>query len=133
MDDNRLTLIAEDMDDLPPLSALLQDAVVGAGDIAFERKARRLVLLVSRYRWEAGELSRIRTGVRIESVIGVERRRWPHDPAAVLDLLALTMDGDALTLSFAGGIALRARVECVNVIMEDMSSPWPVKHRPGHD
>ncbi len=132
IEDTRLLLRAEDAADLPPLSALLQDAIVAVGEVAFDHKARRLVLLVSRYRWEVEGRSRARTAVRIETVLGLQRRAWPTGPVA-LDLLSVTVAEDALTLKFAGGATLRARIECVDVTLEDMSAPWPVNHRPGHD
>ena len=131
--DDRLLLRAEEAVDMPPLSALVQDAVVAATDVVFDHKARRLVLLISRYRWEAEVRSRVRSALRIESVLHVERRRWPRDPAAVLDLLAMTALEDVMTLDFAGGAAIRVRVECIDAVLEDMSQPWPVQHRPGHD
>ena len=131
--DDRLLLRAEEAADMPPLSALVQDAVVAAAEIVFDRKARRLVLLISRYRWEAEARSRVRSALRIESVLHIERRRWPQDPAAVLDLLAMTVLGDVVTLDFAGGAAIRVGVECIDAVLEDMSQPWPVQHRPGHD
>jgi hypothetical protein len=35
-------------------------------------------------------------------------------------------------LVFAGGGDLRAKVECIDVIVADLSAPWPTPRRPGH-
>ena len=124
---------------MPLLSALLQSATLRLPDIAYDRRARRLVLLVNRYRWEAavhtGAQTRVRAALRIESVLAVQRRDWPdhagHDPGiTVLELLAFTLDGDVLTLTFAGGAALRVTVECADMVLEDVSGPWGAGREP---
>lgn len=130
--DARLLLLADTVDDVPLISALVQDAVVHAADIAWEPKARRLVLLLNRFRWEAGDATRIRTALRLENVTRLQRRGWPHGDA-ILALLAITVDADAITLSFAVGPTLRAEIECVDLILEDMSEPWPALRQPHHD
>lgn len=132
MDDERLTLVGQNPDDLPALSALLQDATLRAPDIRFDRKARRLVLLVNRFRWEAPVRSRVRTALRLETVTTVQRQNWPAAPDAVLDLLSLSQDGDWLVLTFAAGAALRARAEVIEIVLEDVSAPWQTGREPQH-
>ncbi len=131
--DSRLLLLANDADDVPLVSALLQDAVVHAADIAWEPRARRLVLLVNRFRWEVGDLTRVRAALRIAGITRLQRRDWPRGDA-ILDLLAVTVDddGSALTLTFAAGATLLAHVEAIDVIVEDMSAPWPARREPAH-
>lgn len=134
MPDDRLTLLASDPGDLPVLSALMQDAIVRAGDIGWDRRRRRLVLVASRYRWEAAtEVSRVRTALRLDSVLRVERQHWPADPDAMLALLSIAADSDRVTLSFADAASLRLHVECVDAVLEDLSAPWGVRHRPHHE
>jgi hypothetical protein len=134
-DDARLLLLANEADEVQLISTLVQDAVVHAADIAWEPRARRLVLLVNRFRWEAGDHTRVRTALRLESVTRLQRRGWPHGNA-VLDLLAITVDGDVLTptltLAFAAGPTLRAEVEAVDLILEDIGEPWPAVREPAH-
>jgi hypothetical protein len=132
MDDDRLTLVGQTAGDLPTLSALLQDATLRAADIGFDRKARRLVILVNRFRWEAATRSRVRTALRLETVTAVQRQNWPIAPDAVLDLLSLSQDGDWLVLTFAAGTALRARAEVIEVVLEDLSAPWETGREPQH-
>ena len=131
MEDERLTLVGQNPDDLPALSALLQDATLRAPDIAFDRKARRLVLLVNRFRWEAPVRSRVRSALRLETVTAVQRQNWPAADT-VLDLLSLTADGDWLVLTFAAGVAIRARIEVIEIILEDLSAPWGTEREPQH-
>ena len=133
MSDDRLTLLANAPADLPVLSALMQDAIIRAGDIGWTGRQRRLVLLASRYRWESPQMTRVRTALRFETVLRVQRQNWPADPETILALLAVTAAGDRLTIAFAGGAWLRAEVESIDAVLEDMSSSWTVQHRPAHD
>ena len=135
--DDRLLLLAQSPEELPTISALVQSATVRPADIAWDRRGRRLVLLVNRYRWEVGDRSRVRSALRIESVIGVRRKGWTdvgqHDPGiTVLELLAFVAEGDTITLHFAGGAALRVTTECPEVVMEDLSGPWRASREPVH-
>jgi hypothetical protein len=133
----RLLLLAHDADEVPLISALVQDAIVRPADIAYDRRARRLVLLIDRYRWEANDRTRVRSALRIESVTRVQRRGWcdfnATDPGTtVLDLLAFTLDDDVLTIAFAAGPTLRVATECVDIILEDLSPPWSATREPSH-
>ena len=132
MTDDRLTLLARDSADLPVMSAVLQDAIVRAGDVGWDRRGRRLALLVSRYRWESEAPSRVRSALRIETAFRVERKHWPRDPESILALLSVTAEGDRITLAFADGISLRAEIECLDALLEDLAAPWPVRYRPDH-
>ena len=50
-DPRPLALRAEDEADLRILSSLVQDAVLTGADISHDAKARRLSLLITRFRW----------------------------------------------------------------------------------
>ena len=132
MADAPLRLLAHEADEVPTISALVQSAAVRVADIAYEGRARRVVLLLSRYRWEANDRTRVRSAFRIESVTGVARRHWPAADA-VLELLALTLADEVLTLALAGGATLRVTVECPDLTLEDLSAPWPASREPRHD
>ena len=127
----RLRLLAQSEDDLPAMSALAQSAAVRCDEIAWDRKSRRLVLMLSRYRWEADDKSRVRAALRIDSVTGVQRKAWPAGEA-VLELLAVTFEDAALVLSFAAGPTLRVSVECPDLVLEDLTDPWPAIRAPKH-
>lgn len=129
-----LRLLAAEAADLPPVSALLQDSILRAGDVAWDARARRLGLLVARYRWEdRAQPSRVRCLVTLRAVERVERQAWPDDPETPLALLSLREDAPGrLLLDCAGGAALRLSVEVVDVALDDTGAPWPVRRRPAH-
>lgn len=132
MHDERLTLLGQTPEDLPAISALLQDATVRTADVAWDRRGRRFVLLVNRYRWEAPASSRVRSALRLETVVGVQRQHWPRADDAVLNLLGLTLEGDWLVLTFAAGVMIRVQVEVVEIVLEDLAAPWPTARVPKH-
>jgi hypothetical protein len=142
-DPGPLRLRAEDADDLRVISAALQDAVLKVGDIRWEPSARRLTLAVNRFRWEGGERSRerVRSALQFGDVIEVKARRIRREARdAVLELLAITFEpageedpGGVVTLAFAGDGDLRLHVEAVEVLLSDLSAPWPTPRAPRHD
>jgi hypothetical protein len=124
---------AEDSADLKILSACVQDMAVKPMDVAWDARRRQLVLLGNRYRWEAKAPTRIRSALRFEGVLRVERREWPGEPHMVVPLLAVTADADdQLLLAFGGGTALRLHVEAVDATLEDLSGPWGAVAVPRH-
>ena len=134
-----LRLLAEDEEDLKVVSAALQDAVAKVGDIHYEAGGRRLTLVANRYRWEKKGGERVRAGLQISSVLSVKARNLKQGVKdAVIDLLAIGFEaGDApagvLTLTFAGGGDLRCEVECIDVMLADVSLSWPSRAKPKHD
>lgn len=135
-----LKLLAEDADDLAIISAALQDAVGKVGDIHFEPGRRQLTVALNRFRWEAGDAGeRIRSAVQVGGVLGLKARKIRRDAKrAVLELLAVKFEpgdapGGAVVFEFAGGADLKAEVECLDVVMADVSQPWPAKGEPRHE
>ena len=134
-----LRLIAHDADDLSVISTLLQDALVRHGDMTFDRRRRRFVLAVSRFRWEAGKArERVRTGLHFNHVMGVQHQGLALDkPDTVAELLAVRTGpaadgGVALTLDFAGGGTIRLDAECVDAELRDLGDSWPARRVPDH-
>lgn len=127
----RLRLLAADAADLETISALMQDAAVKSSDVAYDAKARRLVMIANRYRWETRRPSRVRCALRIDSLTGLKRRNWPPSDT-VLDLLALRWENGGVELDFAGGAALRAEAECIDVELHDLTGPWGTRRTPRH-
>lgn len=136
-DPRPLALKAEDQDDLRVISALLQDAILPASEISYDARARRLALLINRFRWEDADMARAegRPFERVQSVLvigdvmklvsdGVDR-----DAYTVLELLAINwqpgQDGTGrLSLEFAGDGTLAADVECINLDLRDVTRPY---------
>ncbi len=134
--DDRLLLLAQEPGEVSLLSALTQSAVLRAAEVAYDRRARRLVLLLRRYRWEAGDRTRVESALRFESVTAVQRKSWPADAGeaeTVLELLAFSFADGVFTASFGGGAALRIAVEVVDLVLEDMSGPWRASREPAYE
>ena len=134
-----LKLLAEDADDLSIISAALQDALARIGDIEFEPRARRLTIQFNRYRWEAKGGERVRSAIQLGSVLKVQARKLRRGAKdAVVELLNIAFEpgeapGGAVVFTFAGGGDLRAEVECLDVVLADVSSPWPTPRTPKHE
>jgi hypothetical protein len=136
----RLKLLAEDADDLGVISAALQDAVAKVGDIRFEPQGKVVTIAFNRFRWEAGEGERVRSGLQFGHVRKCQARRIRRDaPDAVVELLAISFEpagegdpGGTVVLHFAGDADLRCEVECIDAAMADVSDPWPTRSTPEH-
>ncbi|MFN9927772.1 MAG: DUF2948 family protein [Phenylobacterium sp.] len=133
-----LRLLAEDKDDLAVLSAALQDAIARVGDIEFDARGRRLTIGFNRFRWEGDKRQRVRAGLQVSGVLSLKARRIRRDRLdAVISLLSIAFEpneppGGVLTLTFAGGGDLRAEVECLDLMLADVSDPWPTPRAPDH-
>lgn len=136
-----LKLLAQDAADLAVISAALQDAVAKIGDIRWDAHARTLTLACNRFRWEAGGKKsgeRVRSALQLGGVTGVQARNLKRDAkGAIVELLAITFEpgeapGGVVLLAFAGDGDLRATVECLDVLLADVSDPWATPRRPGH-
>lgn len=140
-----LRLMAADTEDLGVVSACLQDSVAKVGDFTFQADARRFAFVCNRFVWEcaqgraAGPFARVRTGCRFDDVISVQQSNIRTDAkSAIVSLLAIKFEPDAdgagvIDLQFAGGGAMRLRVESVNVQLDDLSAPWRTGSEPKHD
>ena len=128
-----INLVARDVEDLAVLSALVQDAVLTAGDMRYVKSKRRFALLINRFRWEDGAArapERVRSLLIFDDVTvvqgqGVDRK----DPDLVLSLLSLAFaPGDdgagVVTLNFAGDGALALAVEALEVSLKDVTRPY---------
>jgi hypothetical protein len=137
-DPGPLRLLAEDEADLAVIAAALQDAVAKLGDITFDAKARTLTVACNRYRWEARTKERVRAGLQLNGVLGVQSHKLKRGAdGAVVDLLDIAFEageapGGTIILKFAGGGALRCEVECIDAVLADVSSPWPARGQPQH-
>jgi len=137
-----LRLAARDGDDLRVISALVQDAVLTAADMAHDARCRRFAVLVNRFRWEERSRGpeRVRAMLVINDVLRVTAQGLtPGDGDTVLSLLALDFAPDedgtgTLTLVFAGDGAVRLALECVDVALADVTQPYraPSGRAPDH-
>lgn len=143
-----LHLKALDADDLPVISTLIQDAVLPVTEIRWDRTARRLALLVNRFRWEdrvAAEArgrgyERVQSLLVVEDVMGVATQGVDRtDRDLVLSILSVTWEaGDdgtgRVVLTLAGDGAIAAQAECLDVTLRDVTRPYlaPSGKAPDH-
>ncbi len=142
-----LRLIALDQDDLRIISAQLQDAIVRIDELTFLPKEHRFVAVLKRFDWlkagangasEGNLYERRQAALRFERVLGAQYRDLPLDRKnSVEDLLAVHFEpgdppGGYINLVFAGGGAIRLRVECIEAELRDLGPVWRTRHKPEH-
>jgi len=140
-----LKLVALDVEDLKVMSAHLQDAVLRVGDMAYVPKQKRFALIVNRFDWEGANSSgsqtneRRRATLRFERVMDAKVQNLKQRAAsAAVELLAVQFEETTapegyVTLIFAGGGAVRLKVECIEAELSDLGPAWRAKSRPEHD
>jgi hypothetical protein len=134
-----LKLRAEDEEDLAVISAILQDALVAVGEMAWLPEEERFVLVANRFRWEPPlsgprqNFERRWAGLRLDGVRAVRRRGFhPRDSERLLVLLAIRAEPGVIYLDFAGGSSIRLEVERILCHLDDFGEPWPTRWRPRH-
>jgi hypothetical protein len=142
-----LRLTALDAEDLEVISAQMQDATLLVGDITYLRKQKKLALVANRFCWESaapgshsdGHFRRCRCGLQVNRVFSVKYAKVRRDnPEGVLSLLAILFHpdedppGGVIELTFSGGGALRAQVECIEVALDDLGVSWETPRKPAH-
>ncbi|MGO8738019.1 DUF2948 family protein [Rhodoblastus sp.] len=136
-----LRLMACDAEDLAVLSAHLQDAILRVGDMVYQPRERRFILLLKRFDWlksAGGAPQRALAGLHFENVRKTSLRGFRQDrPDDLLSLLNIEfIPGEAPSgvarLVFSGGCVLQLEVECLEARMADLGPHWPVRHAPGH-
>jgi hypothetical protein len=144
-----LALIAQDIDDLQVISALLQDAVLPESDMRYVAKRREFGVLLNRFRWEdraaaerAGRAyERVRTLLMFHDVTAVRSQGLQkHDENTILSLLSVSFEPGAdgtgrVVLTLAGDGAVALEVEALNVTLRDVTRPHmaPSRKMPSHD
>jgi len=140
-----LKLAALDEDDLKIISAHVQDAVVRAGDIRWDQRAKRVLLEVNRFAWESPtntvfnkRYERRRSVLHFEQVQSLKASNIsPSKPDEVLVLLSVGfIPGEApsgtLELVFAGDHAMRIAVDCIECRLTDLGAAWEAVRKPSH-
>ena len=134
-------LIAEESDSLQIVSAAMQDAVLKAENLKYDRKRRRFTLEVNRYRWETPtEKTRVRSLLAIDGVLSAKTRAVTKaDPDMVMSVLSLSFTpadeppGGTLNILFAGDGELQLDVEAIDVTLLDSSYEWSTRKAPDHE
>ena len=133
-----LRLRAEDAEDVTVLAALVQDAVLPANEMRWDRRKRRFFCLINRFRWEdknaaaqrGHKFERVQSLLVVEDVLKVfQQGLSARDADTVLSLLTLTFEPKTdgmgrLILTFAGDGAVALDVEAVSVVLQDVTRPY---------
>lgn len=137
-----LKLRAMDAEDLEVFSAVLQDALVSMGDMAYLEDEKRFVLVATRFRWEdvpqnaatGKPFERVLCGLSFEDVARVQMRGIDRarDGDRIFELLAVRKEADGVRLVLAGGAEIRLESAQVRCHLKDLGEPWPVFARPSH-
>jgi hypothetical protein len=137
----RLKLRAADAEDLAVMSAILQDAVVPADEIAYLSDERRFVLVANRFRWEDADpievpgriYERIHCALVIDEVRAVRTRNFDKRRGErIYALLAVELRDGAVELAFSAGATIRVEFDRLACSLEDVGEPYPTRWRPRH-
>ena len=143
-----LLLRAMDAEDLQVISALVQDAVLPATEMTWDRSRRRFALLLNRFRWEDDAASaqrrdyeRVQSVLVIEDVLSVVTQGVRQgDKDVILSLLSMSFEAGKdgmgrLELTLAGDGAIALEVEALEVTLKDVTRPYaaPSRAQPSHD
>lgn len=139
-----LKLMALDGEDLDIISAHVQDAVLKAGDLAFDARSGTFSLVINRFVWEKADASgtsfeRRRAALifkRVQAVRSIGIDRTNRD--TVLALLAIRFNArdegpdGTIELLMAGDASLAFDVECIEVQLADTGGAWETMSKPVH-
>ena len=113
-------------------------------DLEFLPSAKRFVLTMNRFVWEAksGLLrqhnERRQSVLHFDRVLGAKTSGIARDkPAEILSLLAISFiaidrPGGIIELIFSGGGAIMLDVECIEARLADIGGAWGATSRPVH-
>jgi hypothetical protein len=147
-----LRLRAVDTIDLSVIAAHLQDAVAQVGDMAFKPRERSFAIMFNRFMWEDLEddgvkgakpdknapYRRVRSVLHFDSVMNVKSQGLRFDrKEAVAEILTLAFEptddiSGTISMTFAGGGAIKLEVEALDAWLSDVSQPWSTKNLPRH-
>lgn len=141
-----LKLLALDEEDLRIISAHLQDAVMRVADMAYLPGQQRFAAILNRFDWLGAEANKASRGqyLRRRSALRFDRVQCaqlqnvnPERTDQVLELLAIQFEQNQppdgyIKLIFAGGAAIRLKVECIEAELRDLGAAWRTKLKPNH-
>ena len=144
-----LRLRAIEIEDLPVIAALSQDAIFLASEMQWQKSKHRFAILLNRFRWEDVEaakaqqrdVERVQSVLAIDDVISVASQGVPRgDNDTVLSLLGIRFEpqdggGGSILLTFTGDGALRFKVEALELSLTDVTKPYAALSRmtPKHE
>ena len=144
----KISLVAQNEEDLVVISTLCQDSIVKVANIKWAKKSKRFYLLINRFCWELNDLSkkkslnmlRINSIMSFNSVLSVKsvgiQQNKTSDITSLLTLNYnfMTFEKQAIDLIFSGNSQITLNIECIDAYLKDISEPFegtiskPPKH-----
>ena len=134
----KLSLAAQNEEDLVVISTLCQDSIIKVANIKWAKKSKRFYLLINRYCWELNDLSKKKSSnvLRINSImsfnsvlsvksVGIKQ----NNKSDITSLLALnynffTFEKQIIDLIFSGNSQITLNIECIDAFLKDISEPF---------
>ncbi len=134
----KINLKAEKDEDLVVLAALSQDAIIKTSNMTWAKKKKRFSILMNRFCWEHNDLSkqgrkvqkRINSLMNFDTVLRVKTKGIVQSEVdTILSLLTIKHDHakneeSKVELIFSGGGTISLSIECIDVILKDVSEPF---------
>ena len=134
----KLYLTAEKDEDLVVLATLSQDALIATSNMTWARRKRRFAILMTRFCWELNDFSTKKKGehkrtnsiMSFDTVLTVKSKGIDQSKAdTILSLLTIKHYYSKkverkIELIFSGGGKITLGVECIEVLLKDVSSPF---------
>ena len=147
-EENRLKLRAVAAEDVEIMSALLQDSLVAANDLHYQKDAASFVMVINRFCWEQADDNGSQTqpnrclcGLKVAHVKQVSQRGLSAGVNQFYNLLSVTYEEtkenekvvNRLTFTFSDGYGIRLTVDKLAFIVQDIATPHPGLARPQHN
>ena len=148
IEENRLKLRAVAAEDVEIMSALLQDGLVAASDLYYQKDAASFVMVINRFCWEQADDTELETqpnrclcGLKVAHVKRVSQRGLSTGVNQFYNLLSIkyeeTKENEKavkrLTFTFSDGYGIRLTLEELALIVQDIAEPHPGLARPQHN
>ena len=143
-DISRLKLIGKNIEDLKTISAYCQDSIVRIRDLAFLKKNKIFIMMLSRFMWQDIEKGVFRNYKRIKSVLKfnfienvLAKNINQQQKNRNLELLAIKSNYNEnnlydTKLIFSGNNIILLKSEEIDVMLDDQEYFWEVKYSPKH-
>ena len=134
----KLSLTAQNEEDLVVISTLCQDSIIKIANIKWAKKSKRFYLLINRFCWELNDLSkkkssnmlRINSLISFNSVLSVKSAGiQQNNNSDITSLLTINynffnFEKQAIDLIFSGNSQISLNIECIDVFLKDISEPF---------
>ena len=147
-EENRLKLRAVAAEDVEVMSALLQDGLVAASDLHYDKDVASFLMVINRFCWEQADypdsktqFNRFLCGLKVAHVKQVSQCGLSSGVSQFYNLLSITYEETneieklvkRLTFTFSDGYNIRLTVDELALIMQDIAVPHPGLARPQHN